>query len=289
MTGRIIGVDIGGTKIHLGVVENSVVVKELKISTPSTSSKQQIIDVLIEAIKKLAGTDFSGIGIGVPGLVDDKKGIIYDLVNIPSWKEVHLKKQLEEYFKKPVRITNDANAFALGEKIFGKGMPYNNVVGITLGSGLGAGIIINDKLYSGAFSSAGELGGVPYLDKTVEDYCSGKFFVDFYQKTGQELHDLAEHGDESALEIFREFGHNLGNALKIVLYLLSPEVIVLGGSVSNSFQYFEEAFNKSIHSFPFKKVRDQLVVLISETSNTAILGSAALLIAERYQAKAHQK
>lgn len=285
MTGRIIGIDIGGTKIHLGVVENSVVIKELKIPTPSSASMQHIIDVLIAAIEKLAGSDFVGIGIGVPGLVDDEKGIIYDLVNIPSWKEVHLKKQLEERFGKPVRITNDANAFALGEKIFGKGMPYSNIVGITLGSGLGAGIIINNKLYSGAFSSAGELGGVPYLDKKVEDYCSGKFFVDSYQKTGQEINDLAQKGDESAILIFEEFGHHLGNALKIALYMLSPDAIILGGSVSRSFQYFEKGLMDSMNSFPFKKVRDQLAILVSNTSNIAVLGSAALLVSEQYQEK----
>lgn len=288
MTGRIIGVDIGGTKMHLGVVENSVVVKELKIPTPSGASKQQIISVLIAAIEQLAESDFDGVGIGVPGLVDDEEGIVYDLVNIPSWKKVHLKQQLEEHFGRPVRITNDANAFALGEKIFGKGMPYRNVVGITLGSGLGAGIIINDKLYSGAFSSAGELGGVPYLDKTVEDYCSGKFFIDSYQMTGQDLYDLARKGDESALRIFKEFGHHLGSALKTVLYILSPDAIVLGGSVSRSYRYFEEALLESMNSFPFKKVRDQLVILVSDTSNLAILGSAALLVSEQQQEKISQ-
>lgn len=282
MIGRIIGVDIGGTKIHVGVVENSVVVKELKIPTPSSASKQHIIAALITAIEELAGSNFDGIGIGVPGLVDDEKGIIYNLVNIPSWKEVHLKKQLEEHFGKPVRITNDANAFALGEKIFGKAKPFRNVVGITLGSGLGAGIIINNKLYSGAFSSAGELGGVSYLNETVEDYCSGKFFINFHQMTGQQLHEMAQRGDETALRIFSEYGHHLGNALTTTLFLLSPEAIIFGGSVSRSFQYFEKALLESLDGFPFKNVRNQLVVSVSENLNTAILGSAALLVSEQY-------
>lgn len=283
MGDRIIGIDIGATKIKVGVVENSVVIKELEIPTSAGAPDHQIVSEMISAIEEVAGANFSGIGIGVPGLIDEEEGIVFDLLNIPSWKEVHLKKQLEEHFQKPVKITNDANVFAMGEKIFGKGKAYRNMVGITLGSGLGTGIIINHQLYSGAFSGAGELGVVPYLNETVENYCSGKFFRNKYGMTGNEAYKMALERDELALRIFNEFGVHLGNALKIVLFILSPEAIFLGGSVSRSFPLFENSLMKTLNDFPFKKVKDQLVVLPSDMSNISVLGAAALILSKNHQ------
>ena len=231
-------------------------------------------------IEDLAGRDFEGIGIGVPGLVDEEKGIIYDLLNIPSWKEVHLKEQLEFHFKKPVRITNDANVFAVGENFFGAGKPYKNLVGIALGTGFGTGIIINHQLYSGTLSSAGELGSIPYLDSTIENYCSGKFFMEQYGMKGNEVFKEAQAGDEKALRILDEFGTHLGNAVKMVLYFISPEAIFFGGSISKAYPYFESSLMASVSEFPFKRVLERLVLQPSDTSNISILGAAALIASE---------
>ena len=281
MSDKIIGIDIGATKIHIGLVEDSKVIKEIKFPTLANASRDEIITNLIHKIEELDDPQVVGIGIGVPGLVDEEKGIIYDLTNIPSWKEVHLKNYLESHFNKPVRITNDANVFAMGEKIFGKGGPFKNMVGVTLGSGFGTGIIIDHKLYSGTLSSAGELGNIPYLDKTIEDYCSGKFFRGNYGLNGNEVFQLAKEGDEGARDMFEEFGIHLGNALKIILNVLSPEAIFLGGSVSRSYQFFSESLEKTLDSYPFKKVRKQLIIQPSETSDISILGAAALIISEK--------
>jgi glucokinase len=283
MSEKIIGIDIGATKIHIGLVEDSKVIKEIKFPTLANASRDEIINNLINKIGEVDDPQVVGIGIGVPGLVDEENGIIYDLTNIPSWKEVHLKKELEDRFKKPVRITNDANVFALGEKIFGDGGAYKNLVGVTLGTGFGSGIIINHQLYSGTLSSAGELGNIPYLDKTIEDYCSGKFFFSKYGLKGGEVNSLAEKGDASARKMFDEFGLHLGNALKIIMNVLSPEAIFLGGSVSQSYEFFKEPMEKSLDSYPFKKVRDQLVIQPSRTSDIAILGAAALVVSYTQQ------
>lgn len=150
---------------------------------------------------------FESVGIGVPGLVDDKTGIVYDLTNIPSWQEVPLKDRLEEHFQVPVRVTNDANMFALGEKTFGAGKEYDNLVGITLGSGFGAGLVIDSRMYAGTLSSAGEMADIPYLDKTIEDYCSGKFFRQQYDMEGVKLSKMAAAGDENAQRIFMNSVH----------------------------------------------------------------------------------
>ena len=280
MSDKTIGIDIGATKIHIGVVEGAKVIKELKFSTLAGSSKEDIITNLIDNIEEIGDDDFNGIGIGVPGLIDEEKGIVYDLWNIPSWKEVPLKEHLEDYFRKPVRITNDANVFALGEKTFGQGRSFKNLVGVCMGTGFGTGIIINHKLYSGSLSGAGELGSIPYLGKTIEDYCSGKFFQTEYKLDGNAVFERARNGDEKARAILREFGEHLGNAIKIIIYILSPEAVFLGGSVSQSYPFFEAGLRDSLSTFPFKRVLKELVINPSGVSDIPILGSAALIISE---------
>ncbi|WP_424492777.1 ROK family protein [Salinimicrobium sp. GXAS 041] len=294
MSDRTIGVDIGATKIHVGVVQSGIVQREHQFPTLAGAGKEDIIQNLIEGIEAIGGSDFAGIGIGVPGLVDEEKGIIYDLLNIASWKEVYLKRHLEQHFQKPVRITNDANVFALGEKTFGQGKTFRNMVGVTMGTGLGTGIIIDHKLYSGNLSSAGELGSILYLDKTIEDYCSGKFFMNEYNISGKKIYERAQMGEKEALEALKEYGNHLGNAIKHIMYILSPEAIFLGGSVSKSYSFFEAGLRENLQNFPFKKVLEKLVIKPSEVSNIAILGSAALIVSEfseekRSAKKAHNK
>lgn len=279
MDNKIVGVDIGATKTRIGVVRNSQVIEEFDFPTSSKASKNQILNELSAGIEEVAGDDFGGIGIGVPGLIDEENGILFDLLNIPSLKEVRLKEYLEQHFNRPVRITNDANIFAIGEKTFGEGKPFKNMVGVTLGTGFGCGIIANDKLYSGAYSSAGELGNISYLDKTIEDYCSGKFFQQ-YGLTGTAAFERAKNGDNEALLLFEKYGEHLGNALKLILNFLSPQAILLGGSISAAFPFFEGSMHTSMSDFPFQKVREQLVIKPTNTSNIALLGAAALILAQ---------
>lgn len=281
MSDKIIGIDIGATKIHIGLVQDSKVIREIKFPTLADASRDEIISNLIMKIEEVNDPQVTGIGIGVPGLVDEENGIIYDLTNIASWKEVHLKQRLKDHFKKPVKITNDANVFALGEKIFGDGGAYKNIVGITLGTGFGTGIVIDHKLYSGTLSSAGELGNIPYLEGAIEDYCSGKFFLREHGLKGGQVYKMAKEGDERALNILREYGHHLGNALKIILNVLSPEAIFFGGSIIKSYPFFKASMKKSLNSFPFKRVLDRLVLEPSNTPNISILGAAALIVSEQ--------
>lgn len=274
---KILGVDIGGTKIHMGEVSNGIVLRDLKFSTSASAPKEQILQEIVDGITQLMTPETLGIGIGVPGLVDEENGIVHNVQNIPSWEKVHLKEYLEDHFEKPVYITNDANTFAAGEKMYGKGKNFRNFVGITLGTGIGTGIIINDTIYSGAFSGAGEFGGIPYLDKTIEDYSSGKFFKKF-GTTGKKLMLKADQGDANALEIFNQYGNHLGSALKVILYSISPEAIFLGGSVSQCYKYFQESLFASLKEFPYDVISDNLVVEKSFIASASILGSAALFL-----------
>jgi glucokinase len=271
------GIDIGATKTHIGIVRNAQIVDEIKYPTRAQASKEDIIEDLISHMNNFVKYDFKSVGIGVPGLVDDKTGIVYDLTNIPSWQEVPLKDRLEEHFKVPVRVTNDANMFALGEKTYGAGKKYDNIVGITLGSGFGAGLVIEGRMYSGILSSAGEMADIPYLDKTIEDYCSGKFFRQQYDLEGVKLSKMAVAGDENAQHIFYEFGTHVGAAIRIIMNILSPQAVFLGGSVSQSFSLFEQGMLDKLKDYPFARVRNTIHIAPSKTPNISILGAAALV------------
>ena len=271
-----LGVDIGGTKVQVGVVQDGEIMQETRFETSASAPKEQILAELTRHLTPLVTADVAGIGIGVPGLVDEQNGIVHNVQNIPAWREVHLRQHLASHFDQPVHLTNDANAFAVGEKMYGQGQPYANLVGLALGTGLGAGIIINHQLYSGTLSSAGEFGCIPYLDKTVEDYCSGKFFTQRTSRSGPEWHARAQQGETQALAVYAEFGWHLGQALHIILYALAPEAIFLGGSVSQGFDFFRGGLHESLAAFPFKQVTERLVVAPSAIGNAAVLGAAAL-------------
>ena len=146
---NIIGIDLGGTHVRAGIVSEGHLENIVSVRIPSTGSVEDVLEVMYQLIDPLVNENIKAIGIGVPSVVDIENGIVYDVQNIPSWKEVHLKKILEKRYHFPVSVNNDANCFALGEKYFGKGQNAHSLIGLTIGTGMGAGIIINDKLYPG--------------------------------------------------------------------------------------------------------------------------------------------
>lgn len=272
----IIGVDMGGTNIGLGRVEKNQIDKYVFFDISSQGTKEKILEEIIHGIHSVFDEHVAGIGIGVPSLVDVNKGIVYDVQNIPSWDEVHLKDILEEQFDVPVYVNNDANCFAVGENYFGKGKRFNNLVGLTLGTGLGAGIIINNRLYSGINCGAGEFGSVPFKDQTLEHYCSGQFFNKVYNTEGRIVFEKAQSGDTKALKIFEEFGYYLGNAIQTILFSVDPEAIILGGSISRAYPYFKDSLWQCVNEFPYKHSLKNLVIDVTTEQNIPILGAAAL-------------
>lgn len=214
----ILGVDLGGTNVRVGLIRGDSLARVESLPITKSGNAIDVINDISSLIERFANEGIIGIGIGVPSVVDVERGIVYDVQNIPSWKEVHLKDMLEEKFKVPVYVNNDANCFAVGEKYFGKGKNYKNIVGLIVGTGLGAGIVIHDKLYAGRNCGAGEFGSISFRDKNYEYYCSGQFFVNEYNTTGEELFKKAEQGDKKAINIFSMFGTNLGEAMKLIMY-----------------------------------------------------------------------
>ncbi|HXS56133.1 MAG TPA: ROK family protein, partial [Hanamia sp.] len=155
MSTNILGIDLGGTHVRAGVVSDAHLENIVSVCIPASGTVQEVLEVMYELIDPLINENITAVGIGVPSVVDIEKGIVYDVQNIPSWKEVHLKKLLEDRYHVPVSVNNDANCFALGEKYFGKGKNALSMIGLTIGTGLGAGIIINNKLYAGVNCGAG--------------------------------------------------------------------------------------------------------------------------------------
>ena len=212
----------------------------------------------------------------MPSVVDVEKGIVYDVQNIPSWKEVHLKQVLEERFMVPVYLNNDANCFAVGEKYFGKGKDYDNLIGLIVGTGMAGGIIIQNRLYNGYNCGSGEFGMMPYLDHNYEYYCSGQFFAKQHGTTGEKLFQEAMKGEVQALKLFDEFGFHFGNAVTAILYALDPEIIILGGSVSKAYVFYKNAFWKRLQDFAYSPTIGRLTIEVSENPNIPVLGAAAL-------------
>jgi glucokinase len=275
---KIIGVDVGGTKISAGLVSSEKIVRQTTMPTPFDRPQVEVVNAVIQSIEEVFDPEVKGIGIGVPGLVDLKEQRVIDVVNIPSWDSVPLTELISDYFNKPVFVNNDANCFALGEKYFGKGKPYANFVGVTIGTGLGAGIIINNHLYSGSFCGAGEFGSIYYRDLTIEAYASGQFMKD-KGIDGKVLYKRASIGDPVALKVFETLGQHIGRAVANILFALAPEAIILGGSVSKAYKFFGDSMIEFLEdNFPYRRLYNQLAIEVSETEESGILGASSLVL-----------
>ena len=271
-----IGIDLGGTNMRGGLVNGKQLVNITSERINSKAAAEEIVQQLFTLTERLINNSVSAIGIGVPGLVHEDRGIVFDVLNIPSWTEIPLKQLMEERFHIPVLINNDANCFAVGEYYFGKGEEGDSMVGLTIGTGLGTGIILKGKLYSGKNCGAGEFGMIDYLDHFVEYYASGQFFQNVYGIDGEVVFQRARDGDEAALKMYDELGLHIGNAIKTILYALEVDKIILGGSVRQALPYFEKSMWQRLRTFAYKRTIDNLKIEVSELENSGILGAAAL-------------
>ncbi|MBF6598807.1 MAG: ROK family protein [Fermentimonas sp.] len=275
---NIIGIDMGGTSIMGGLIEGDTIIKHFTTETKAQEGGEVTLNLLIEVIRQLKNKDTKGIGIGVPSVVDRNKGIVYNVQNIKDWDEVYLKDILEAEFDLPVFIDNDANCFAYGEKIFGKGKEFKNFVGITLGTGVGGGIIQNNHLLIDSNCGSGEFGEIPYLNSVLEDYCGSSFFVRNANMSGYEVALKAKQGDLEAVSVYEEYGLHLSMLVKIILLIIDPEAIIFGGSIAKSFNLFEKSMFENLKDFPYPKSIDKIKIMTSELHEIGILGAGALCI-----------
>lgn len=278
---ELVGVDIGGSNLKAGKVVNGKIEKKSIKSVPKNATYDQVLTDLFTCIDEVITPNTKRIGIGVPGIVDISEGIAYDVQNIPAWKLIPLKELLRERYGISIYLNNDANCFALGEKIYGKGLPYKNFVSLSLGTGIGMGIIINNSLYNGVLCGAGEIGMLSYKESIIENYASSFFFVQKYGLHPIEVFERAEKGEARSIIAFQDFGFHLAEAIKTILYLYAPEAILIGGSISKAYKYFQESLQANLKSFAYKKQIENLKIEVSTNQGSPILGAAALCLQEK--------
>ena len=264
--------------MSLGLVHENKL--QRMISVPSfhpESTMEQTLEYLAAQIRRIITPETTHIGVGVPSVVDVRRGIVYDAVNIPSWKEVPMKEYLEDQFHVPVAVNNDANCYAMG--VYGS-YPADKkpelLVTVTLGTGVGIGIVEEGRLFCGVNCGAGELGSLPYRDSIIEDYCGKKFFYE----TGWEsktAFEAAQAGDPAALALLDQLGHNLGDMLIAVLYAYDPSHIALGGGIANNFPFFRAALMQHLREhFPYQRTLDRLQVDVFTDNDIPVIGASLL-------------
>ena len=271
-----IGIDLGGTNMRVGLTDGATLVNSVIEPCPSKEAEEVVVNQLKRQIAQLVSEDVTSIGVGVPSVVDCQQGIVYNVANIPSWKEVHLKEILEKEFGVPVAVNNDANCFALGVWKYGEGKGTRDMVGLTMGTGIGSGIIIDGKLYNGVNTGAGEIGSLPFKDADYEFYCSSRFFSELHGDTGANFGKRAQAGDAEAVAVWNEFGENVGELIKAVLFTYAPEAIIIGGGIASAFSLFEAPMRASLESFPYPANVAATRIMPSTLPNAAILGAGAL-------------
>ncbi len=272
-----LAIDLGGTNIRIGQVANGIILNKQSVSCPAQKDEAEVLAQLCLLIREMNSDAVTGIGIGVPSVVDSERGIVYNAANIASWKEVHLKDILQKEFRLPVAVNNDSNCFALGEHLFGEGTSYKDMVGITLGTGVGAGIVVDGKLYCGRNTGAGEVGSLPYLDADYEQYCSSGFFVKHHRTTAKEAAESARKGDARALAIWHDFGRHLGQLFKAVLFAYDPEAIVIGGGIAAAYPLCESAVREAMSDFPYPAMLQRLHIRTTRQADISLLGASALV------------
>ena len=281
----ILGFDIGGTKCAVITAllegDNITLLKKDKCATDTAIAPEKMIEKLITmADGILEGQKPVAIGVSCGGPLDPEKGIVMSPPNLPGWDDVHITEQLEAHFGVPAKLQNDANACAVAEWKFGAGKGCKNMVFMTFGTGLGAGLILDGKLYSGTNGNAGELGHIR-LDKfgpvgygkggSFEGFCSGGGIAQlgymkalekvqmgeypaYFKKgdtqsdvTAKTVGDAADAGDPTALEVYRICGEYLGKGLSILIDILNPQVIVIGSIFTRSRNLLWDACQKEIN------------------------------------------
>lgn len=302
-----IGIDIGGTSIKAGLVteEKKIFYKSVKVTKKrdETAFIQGLIELIEQILKeaKLNYRDIEYIGIGSPGLIDSERGVIVSAGNL-GLKNFPLKERLESILPLPVYVNNDANCAALGEYYSLEDTDISSFVMVTLGTGIGGGIILNHKIYEGFDGSAGEFGSIVVYDGNErmlwEDCASAQALVSWVEKAAMKHQDsllcalmemndgrlngelvflALEQKDEVAETVFQEYIKYLGDGIISVLYIFRPEVISIGGGISQASQLWRPLMEYIAANSNWKK-RDKQVKICKATlgNDAGIIGAAYL-------------
>lgn len=273
-----IGIDIGGSAVKLGRFdEQGNCQQSLKVETPQPATPEAVTAVVVDAIAQIDPQgDCSAIGVGVPGPVDPTGKISQIAINLKNWRDVPLGQWLEEKTGKPTILANDANCAGLGEFWIGAGRSFQNLILLTLGTGVGGAIILDGKLFTGPRGTAGELGLItldlygPECNSgnrgSLEQYLSIQAIRRQTSLSPSELGHLAQVGNHQALDFWRTYGHYLGAGLASLIYVLTPEAIIIGGGICESAQFFLPTTLAEIEHRVLPTSREGLQVLVDRKS-----------------------
>ena len=299
-----LGIDFGGTSIKIGVVKGQEIID---FCTPIPTAEYETPAELIQAIGKSVSAlrekhpNIIAIGVGVPGFVNLGKGLVYQLTNVPGWVNVPLRDQLSALTELPCTIGNDADCMAYAEWKHGAGKGMSHLLCLTLGTGVGSGIISNDMLLHGRHSTAGELGqtSIDYRGRkgahgnmgALEDYIGNNEItadaIRAYAKEGitkpeeeclpYPLQLAAESGDSVAIDIWRSVAEKLACAIVNACWLLNPEAIIIGGGIAKAGTLLFEPLETFIRSQLSPPFYSHLKILPAQFSNdSGIIGAATL-------------
>ncbi len=286
---QVLGIDLGGTAIKLGRFgQDGTCLQSLSVATPQPATPEAVVEGMVEAIMQLdPAQQSSAIGIGTPGPVDATGRIARVAINLEQWHDVPLADWLEAKTGRPTILANDANCAGLGEAWLGAGRRFRNLILLTLGTGVGGAIILDGKLFTGHQGAAGELGLITLNPDGPECNSGNRGSLEQYvsvgairRRTGLEpaqLGALAKAGDTTALTFWQTYGEDLGAGLASLIYILTPEAIVIGGGLSASAEFFFPAVQAEIESRVLPSSRAGLQLLSAELGNQAGMVGAAKL------------
>jgi glucokinase len=290
MINQVIGIDLGGTAIKLGrFLQDGTCLETISLPTPQPANPQPVVKAIAQGVQQLnLNRTCKAIGLGMPGPTDKARRIARKSINLPGWDDVPVADWLEAQTGLPTVLENDANCAAIGEAWLGAGRTFEDFILLTLGTGVGGGIFLSGKLFTGRDGAAGELGlitlnpdGYPCRSGnqgSLEQYAS---IGSIQRRTGQEptaMGQLARSGDLAALEFWQDYGRVLGAGLASLVYVLTPEAIIIGGGISASCEFFLPSTLAEIKRRVVFPSRVGLQLLPAQLGNQAgMLGAAKLI------------
>ncbi len=286
---QVLGIDVGGTAIKAGLFNRQgACLKWLKVNTPQPSIPSAVFEALLNAIAELDPLkEAAAIGVGLPGPADPAGRIAKISINLDGWDQVPLADWLEAKTQRPVILANDANCAGLGEAWLGAGQRFQNFILLTLGTGVGGAIFLNGDLFAGHLGAAGELGLITYIPDgpncqsgnqgSLEQYLS---IESIRRRTGLNPETLGQQaltGDKAALAFWSAYGRDLGNGLTSLIYVLTPQAIVIGGGISASAEFFLPSAWAEIERRVLFPSREGMVIVPAQLENQAGMTGAAQL------------
>ncbi len=308
-----IGVDLGGTNIKIGIVsQKGKIVKKISLLTKVEEGPEKVISQILKGIDEILNKnkkEIQGIGIGSPGTVTPKKGTVQNPPNFPGWGKVNLGKRISKKSKYDVFVDNDANAAAIGEMIFGAGKRLDSFIMVTLGTGVGGGIIFKRKLFRGEFGAAGEIGHMTIDYKgtkcncgslgCIEAYVGNNYLVEWVKKqlknhkdskiwelinndlsqlSPKIIDEAANSGDEFAAQVIGELGKYLGSALASASNLLDISTFIIGGGVAGFGEPLFNAMHDTAKERVLTPLRNRVKVIPAKLKNDAGIKGASALV-----------